>query len=210
MSLAVLAVFVVAERQHNVPDGIQAREQVELLEDEAELLSAQVGAGAIAQLAGVGAVEDHLPAGWPEQETEQIQRRRLTAPGATDDRDELPGFDGQVDTVERLDDRRALLVVLGQVVEFDACHMNSSYAARSARTGSIREARMAGMMPASAPSPTEKTMAMITRRHETRKRLRFDAAVAALTRLVIPHPSSSPMVPPMPPITVASTRYSRM
>jgi len=50
----------------------------------------------------------------------------------------------------------------------------------------------------------------MTRRQETRNRLRFEAAVAALTRLVMPQPSSKPIVPPMAPIKVASSTYSRM
>jgi len=51
---------------------------------------------------------------------------------------------------------------------------------------------------------------MMTMRQETRNRLRFEAAVAALTRLVMPQPSSNPIVPPMAPIKVASSTYSRM
>ena len=84
-SLAILAVLVVPKRQHDVLDGREAGEQVELLEDEAELLPAQVGAGAVAQLASVGAVEHHLAVGWTEQKAEQVERRRLATSRATHD-----------------------------------------------------------------------------------------------------------------------------
>ena len=47
-SFPVLAVLVVAKRQHDVLDGAQARKEVEFLEDETELLPTQVCAGAVA------------------------------------------------------------------------------------------------------------------------------------------------------------------
>src|ERR1700694_1792557 len=65
------------------------------------------------------------------------------------------------------------------------------------------------MMPATAPRPTENRTATITRRQVSRNRVRFDEAVAALIRLVKPQPSSNPMPPPIPPINIASSRYSR-
>src|ERR1700737_393521 len=109
-------------------------------------------ARAVPQLASVDAVEQDLPARRPQQETEQVERRRLAAARPANDGDELPGLDGQVDSVDRLDGGRGLLVVLGQFPKFDACHVN----------------------------------------------------------LLGRPPRRSPTVPPMAPITTASSTYSRM
>src|SRR5205807_6332272 len=100
----------------------QSWQQVELLENKAELLAAQVGSSAIAELARIDPVEQHPPAGRPQEQAQQIEGGRLAAPRPADDGDEVAGLDGEADAVERFDDGRALLVVLGQVVEFDACH----------------------------------------------------------------------------------------
>src|ERR1700736_644546 len=101
--LAVLAVLVVPQRQHHILDGVQAWQQVELLEDEPQFLAAKVGPGSNGELAAIYAVEDDLAAGGSEQQTKQIQRRRFAAARPSYDGDELQSFDSQMVPVDRLD-----------------------------------------------------------------------------------------------------------
>ena len=68
--LAVLAVLVVAKWKHHVLDGVQAWQQVEVLEDESDLLASQIRPRAVSELARVHAVERDLAARGTEQKPE--------------------------------------------------------------------------------------------------------------------------------------------
>ena len=124
--LAIRAGPVVAKRKHHVLDGIKAREQIEILEDESDFLAAQIGAGAVAQFACVHLVQQDLAARRAEQQAQQVEGRGLATAGPADHGDELTRFDGQAYPVKGLDGRRALAVVLGQVRELDGCHVIAS------------------------------------------------------------------------------------
>src|SRR2546429_9180126 len=77
--LAVLSVLVVPQRQHYVLEGVQTGQEVEVLKDKAELLTAKVGARPVAEFAGVHPIEHDLAPGGPEKQAEEVEGRGLAA-----------------------------------------------------------------------------------------------------------------------------------
>ena len=87
----------------DVLDGGQRRNQVELLEHEAERSEAKLGEVPVAERPEVAALEQHAAVAWAVERAEQLQQRRLPRSARPLERDELAGLDLQVDAVEGLD-----------------------------------------------------------------------------------------------------------
>jgi hypothetical protein len=111
-------------RQQDVVEPAQLRQEVEGLEDEADLPAPQLDefplAGAVDPRAGdldracVGDIES----------PEQVQERRLAGSGPAEDSDELPSLHVEVDAVEHTNRRAALAIRLDDVAGADdpICH----------------------------------------------------------------------------------------
>ena len=155
--LARLSVLDVALRQHHVLEHVQTRQQVVLLEHEADLPRPRVGPLAVAEPGRLDVVDDQAARCRLQQQAEEVEHRGLAAARAPHDRNELAPVDLHRHPIEGADDLRAALVVLGQVDELDAGHQSFL----NAITGSSRAARHAGSTPATAPSTVAKPMAKI-------------------------------------------------
>src|SRR5690606_2973437 len=79
-----------------------ARQQVEALEDEAELPVADVGELVLAQSVDPLAVQDVRPRGRPVQAADDVHHRGLAGAGRAHDRDHLARLDEQVHTAQRV------------------------------------------------------------------------------------------------------------
>ena len=92
----------VAQRQLDVAPGRHRGQQVELLEDEPDLLVADLGQLGLAHLRDVGAVQLVVPAGRVVQAAEDVHQRRLARPRRPHDRDVVTRLDVQRDTPQRV------------------------------------------------------------------------------------------------------------
>ena len=118
---APVAVTAAGERQRE-PDvllGGEDRDEVEGLEDEADLVAAQAREVAVVELADLGAADGHGAVGRAVEPGEHVHERRLAGPGRAHDRGERAGLDLQRDTAERVDGGVTLAVALGQVLSCD-------------------------------------------------------------------------------------------
>ena len=101
-------------REEHVLLGGQRGEQVEELEDEADLVAAQPGQPAVAEpVVALAAEQDVAGAGGIER-PEEVEQRALPGARRPHDGDHLPPADLDVDAVERVDGGVALAVDLGQ------------------------------------------------------------------------------------------------
>src|SRR5207253_2966456 len=88
------------EREHHVlEDGELRQEEVEL-EDEAELVQAQLRAIVVVERADVDAVDEDLALRRAIERAEQVEERALAGAGETGQRDELTAPDGEIDPVK--------------------------------------------------------------------------------------------------------------
>ena len=78
------------------------RDQVEGLEDEAELVAAQRGEALVVEVRELLAVDDDRAGGRPVQAGEQVHERRLARARRAHDRRELPGREVHRDALERV------------------------------------------------------------------------------------------------------------
>ena len=110
------------ERELHVLEGGEDRDEVEGLEDEADLFRAQVGEGIVAE-SGHVRIADQDPArrGMVEA-ADQVQEGGLPGSGGTGDRDELAPLDGERDPPERGDGGPPQLVVLRGVFDPNRAH----------------------------------------------------------------------------------------
>ena len=99
-------------RQRHVLQGRHDGDQVEGLEDVPDLPAAEPGQLVGPELADVGLVDEHLPAGGLGQSPHDVEQRGLSRAARTHDRDVLPAPDLQVDPVQRLDRLGAHVIVL--------------------------------------------------------------------------------------------------
>ena len=83
------------EPELDVLERRQRRDQVELLEDEAEGAQPQLCEIVVAQLREVAALEEDAAAGRPVERAQQLQQRRLARSARALERDELAGLDRQ-------------------------------------------------------------------------------------------------------------------
>ena len=86
------------ELRLDVLDGGQRRDQVELLEDEAERAQPQLGELVVAELREVAALEQHLAVARAVERAEQLQQRRLAGAARAFERDELAGARSRAST----------------------------------------------------------------------------------------------------------------
>ena len=101
----------VDEWEGDVVDDVEVVEEVEGLEDEADVFVAEEGESAVAAVGHALAVDFHDAAGGDVEESEQVHEGGLAGAGAADDHDEFAGMDVEVDAVERGDGGVAHLVV---------------------------------------------------------------------------------------------------
>ena len=88
------------QRQLDVLDRGQRRQQVEELEHEADLAAAQARELGLAQLVDALAVEPDLAGRRAIEAGEEVEQRRLAAPARAHDRDELAALDREVDAAQ--------------------------------------------------------------------------------------------------------------
>ena len=96
------------ERQHDVLLGGEHREQVEELEDEAELVAAQLGQVAVVEAGELGAVDLDRAAGRPVEPGEDVHQRGLAGARRAHDRAEAAALEVDAHAVERVDGGVAL------------------------------------------------------------------------------------------------------
>jgi hypothetical protein len=108
------------QRYSDVLGGRQRRQQVELLEDEADVPAAELRLLAAREPAQVLAQHRHQPAGRVEGAGQDGDERRLAAAGRADQQGQLAGANVQVDAAQGADAGVAAAVVLGQPAADDA------------------------------------------------------------------------------------------
>src|SRR6187402_1366356 len=91
------------ERQHQVLLGGEDREQVEELEDEAELVAAQLGQLAVVEAGDVNAVELDPAGGWLVEAGEDVHQGRLAGARRAHDRGEAVALEAGGDAVQSID-----------------------------------------------------------------------------------------------------------
>ena len=88
------------DRQQHVLARGEVRQQLEALEDEADLLAAEQGEAVLRHRLDGGAVDQDLARGRAVEAGHQGEERRLAAPRGAEDGDELAGLDREIDMVE--------------------------------------------------------------------------------------------------------------
>lgn len=78
----------------------QGRDQLKGLEDEADFLASQPGAGVLVQSGEVDAIQDDAPVRGAIEAGEESQERGLAAAGRTDDRQETTGLKREADILQ--------------------------------------------------------------------------------------------------------------
>src|SRR5256886_920749 len=99
---ARVAIAAVDERQLDVLDGVESREEVVRLEHEADVLVPDRGELVVGELADVLAGEHVRPAVSDVETPEHVHQRGLPRTGRSHDRDELAGPDVEVDAAQRV------------------------------------------------------------------------------------------------------------
>jgi hypothetical protein len=103
------------ERQHDVLLGRQDRQQVEELEDEAELVAAQLRQVAVVQARDLDAVELDLAGGRAIEAGEDVHQGRLAGPGRAHDGAVATALERHADPGERVHGGVALAVAAADV-----------------------------------------------------------------------------------------------
>src|ERR1700744_5076140 len=85
----------------NVVASRQRWQQIELLEDEADLAATHGGTFGVRQIGEVDAVNQNAPRGRTGQPPQQIEKRGLAAAGRTNDRNEFAALYGKRNVLER-------------------------------------------------------------------------------------------------------------
>ena len=102
------------DRQQDVLPGGEHRQQVEGLEDEADVVAAEAGQRGVVQRGELAPGDDHRPGRRRVQPGQAVHQRGLARSGRAHDRGEPAGGDVQVDAVQGVHRRRAAAVGLGQ------------------------------------------------------------------------------------------------
>jgi len=124
------------QRQGDIFNGGQGRQQVIELEDESYLAPAEAGDLVVTELRERLSGQDHLPRAGLVQASQQVEQRGLARPGGTHDGDELTALDAEVDAIQGGDGYRSHPVLFGKLLGFQDDHLYH-YVKRSVR--SIRE-----------------------------------------------------------------------
>ncbi len=109
----------VEQRQLDVLEGVGARQQVEVLEHEADLVVADLGAAVAVEVRDLDAVEHVAAGGRPVETADDVHQRRLAGAGRTHDRHELAAVDVERDAVQGAHLRPAHAVDAVQVADAD-------------------------------------------------------------------------------------------
>src|SRR5262249_10812026 len=147
---------VVVLRAHDVLEGGEVGDQVELLEDDPDLLAAEAHALVLGHGGEVSAVDDDAARAGLVQRTEQVDERGLPGSRGTHHAQPLPGADREIDRVERLE----LAVAARDAPQLD--HRRARHhSPLSTGAGERRIAQRAGPTPAtsavSSPRPRTST-----------------------------------------------------
>src|SRR6187200_785505 len=118
------------ERQNQVLLGGQDRDQVEELEDEAELVAAQLGQLAVVEMGDVDAVELDRARGRLVEAGEDVHQGRLARAGGAHDRGEAVALEAGGDAVERIDGGIPLAEAAVQVGSEDDWSVGAHWQAR--------------------------------------------------------------------------------
>ena len=108
----------VDHRQDHVVEGAHLRQQVELLEDKAQLPVAQIGQGVIGEILHGRAIEVITAAGGAIEAPEDIHRRALARARGAHHRQILTPLHPQAEVVERNHGRIADAIDLADVAQF--------------------------------------------------------------------------------------------
>src|SRR5439155_21285366 len=81
------------QRQRDIFDAIQRRQQVEKLKDEADLVAANTSEIVIREFAKILAFDSNLAGCGPVKAADQVQERRLSRTGRSDNGDNLALLD---------------------------------------------------------------------------------------------------------------------
>src|ERR1035438_4939296 len=154
------------ERQLDILPRRQGREQIEALEDEAEVLQPHAGQPALRQADRLTPVHLHAAVGGLKDAAHDGQQRRLAAPRRAHQHEKLAGIHVQVHAGQRVHRGHALAVCLVELSNLDhkVCPRNAdldrpgclSYP-RKTIAGSIVVALRMEMMDAPAHIPTAST-----------------------------------------------------
>ena len=104
-------------RQLDVLAGAEAGQEVEELEDEAEVCGPEPGPLSFAEAADLAAVEAQPSLARGVEGAEQVQQRALAAARGADDRDQLAGLDPHRDPVQNLHCAGAERIALANPVQ---------------------------------------------------------------------------------------------
>ena len=96
-----------AQGQPHVLSGGEHGEEVEELEDHADVVTTERGARLVIERVHIDPLDGDRPLVWWLQASEHVQQSALSAAARSHDRDEVPGFDGQRHTANRLTRRSA-------------------------------------------------------------------------------------------------------
>src|SRR5581483_3911570 len=108
------------ERKNDVLGRGQRRQQVERLEDEADVTPAEPSKAPLAQARDIGRADAYVPAVGAVEPRRALEQRRLPRAGRAHDRGERAGREGDRDVVERVHDVAARPVRLAHAVERDS------------------------------------------------------------------------------------------
>ena len=125
-------------RQFDIAQRVHARQQVELLEDEADLAVAQARQAVGIEALDRGARRGVLPAGRPVEAADEVHEGRLARARRTHDGDEIALVDVERHAVERDDASGIEIVDPSQIARFDERHgafLEHARRARAARAG---------------------------------------------------------------------------
>src|SRR6266851_6601604 len=100
-TVGVEAIAVNELRDGDVAFGGQGGQQIEALEDEANLVAAELGTRRVTELGQIVAVHQHAAAGGLGQSADDVKKRGLSAAGGPHDRNRLSRQDLKVDAAER-------------------------------------------------------------------------------------------------------------
>ena len=124
------------QRMGHVLEGRRSRQQLKILEDEADLAIANPRQPGFVEACHILAVEAIGARGGPVQASQDVQQRGLSRTGGADERDRLTAMDSQMDVIQRDDGLAAHLVGLADALQFQqrragSAHCRDSVPARS-------------------------------------------------------------------------------
>src|SRR5690606_3720170 len=114
------------EGQLDVPERVGAGEQVEALEDEADLVVADLGEVIVVELGHIRPVELVGAGGRRVEAPQKVHQRGLPGSRRAHDREVLAAFDVEGDIAQGVDHFAAHLVSAGEAADSDEAHGSGS------------------------------------------------------------------------------------